>query len=132
MRKNEAFPSKYFKAADLDDGPLTLTISQVDYDELTDPNGRKQKKPVIRFRKVDKRLVCNATNFDNIAEATKQPDSDDWVGHTIELYPSEAQIGSKMVPCIRVRVPEETPTRRPAKKAKKPTDDDLDDEIPFN
>ena len=136
MKKNEAFPSKWFKAADFENGPRTLTISQVDYEELTDPNGRKQKKPVIRFRKEDQRLVCNATNFDNIVEVTGKPDTDDWTGHAVELYESEAQIGSKTVPCVRVRVAEETPTRRPVKKAKKKDEGeggggDMDDEIPF-
>lgn len=138
--RNDAFPSRFLKAADLNGKPLTLTIASAAYETLKNHRGTDEQKLVVSFLKTKKLLVVNVTNFDAIVDATGEADSDDWPGHKVEAYPSEVQVGAEMKPCIRIRGPEQatlkpgTATKRPIKKAAPPKangDDDMDDAIPF-
>jgi len=136
VKKSEAFPSRYLKCDDLNDKPITVTIESVTFEELTTPDGKKQNKVILHFAGAKKILPLNVTNFDSVVDITLEDDTDRWPGTKIELYPSEAQIGSKMVACVRIRAPEqgELPTKKPAKKpapAKATAGDDMDDVIPF-
>ena len=116
MRISEAFPSKYLKATDLQDRPVTLEIShvaEVDVGTASDP----QVKPVLYFKGKDKGLVLNKTNASTIA--SKYGDEcDDWTGHLVEIFPTTTQFQGKTVECIRVRIPV-------------PAADDEPDELPF-
>jgi hypothetical protein len=138
MKRDDVFPSPFLKAADLNGEPVTLTIASVTYETFKNRKGNDEQKPVVAFRKTKKRLIVNITNFDAIVDLTGEADTDDWPGHKIEAFPTEVQVGSEMKPCIRVRAPEgelklqATATRRPIKKSPPPSDDDMNDEIPFN
>ena len=101
MKRDDVFPSRFFKAADLGGKPVTLTIASAKYEPLKNHKGDDEQKLVVSFLKTKKLLVVNVTNFDAIVLATGEADSDDWPGHKIELYPSEVQVGNEMKPCIR-------------------------------
>jgi hypothetical protein len=58
---------------------------------------------VAYFRGCEKQLVLNGTNWDLIATALYEEDSDSWPGKVIELFPTTTPFGAKVVPCIRVR-----------------------------
>lgn len=141
MKKSDVFPSRFLKASDLNGDPITLTIASAGYETLKNYKGNDEQKLVIGFLKTKKHLVVNVTNWDAIVDATGQADSDDWIGHKIEVYPSEAQVGAEMKPCIRVRgtAQGELKPKAATKKAtaEKPVAkelalaDDMDDEIPF-
>ena len=135
MRKDQVFPSKYFKAADLHGDPLALTITAAPYETLTTPDGREESKVVLYFRGTKKCLPLNLTNFDAVADATGEDDTDRWPGCQIELYPTTTDMRGKIVPCIRIRPPAQpalsagTAAARPPRKP--PAQSEMDDEIPF-
>ncbi len=62
MKINEAFPSNYLKAADLQDREVTVTMADVKMEKLGDDS-----RPVLYFRGKEKGLVLNKTNANNIA-----------------------------------------------------------------
>jgi hypothetical protein len=72
------------------------------------------------------------TNFDSMMDVTGEDDSN-WVGHKIELYPTQTTMQNKVVNCIRIRKSPSAPALVPA-AAPTPVaaaDPDMDDEIPF-
>src|SRR5262245_15999526 len=128
--RNEAFPSRFFKAADIPRDGLVLAIAKVEQEKI---GPDQELKWVLYFKGQDKQLVLNGTNWDLIAAALNEDDSDNWVGKPIVIYPTQTQFGKKMVDCIRVRrhrsVAQATPPLSP--KTAPGTDNNLNDEIPF-
>jgi hypothetical protein len=130
VTRNEAFPSRFFKAADITEEGLPLKIAKVEQEKV---GPDQELKWVLYFKGHDKQLVLNGTNWDLIAAALREEDSDNWIGKTIELYPTQTQFGKKMVDCIRVRryrPAAQAGSARPAKAAPD-VDPDLDDDIPY-
>jgi hypothetical protein len=105
MNRDELFPSKYIKAADLGGKPLVVTIKSAAVEALNNPNGGgQQDKLLLSFVKQPKRLVCNVTNYNSIAELHGDETSN-WPGKRIELYPTKASMGGKSFDAVRVRAP---------------------------
>ena len=127
VTKNEAFPSRFFKAADITEEGLPLKIAKVEQEKI---GPDQELKWVLYFKGHDKQLVLNGTNWDLIAAALREEDSDNWIGKTIELYPTQTPFGKKIVDCIRVRRFRPAASARPA-KAPPDGDPDPDDEIPY-
>lgn len=133
MNINEAFPSKYLKASDLQGGTPTVTIDRVEMETMGD-----DRKMVVYFRGKEKGLVTNKTNANNIA-AIHGDDTDDWIGQQIMLVEAMVDFQGKSVPAIRVRAPKKQTGARlssadmgreqPAQK--QPAREVVDDEIPF-
>jgi hypothetical protein len=131
MTRDEVFPSKYLKAADLKGKPHVVTIESAPYETLKNLDGTETQKIVLYFKNAEKTLPLNATNFDAVCDATGCPDTEDWPGQRIELYPTRTTMGGKAVDCIRIRP---TSASRPAAAAPPPpppTASEMDDEIPF-
>ena len=128
--KSEAFPSRFFKAADIPPAGLVLQIAKVEHEKV---GPDQEDKWVAYFKGQEKQLVLNSTNWDLTAAALREDDSDNWIGKTIELYPTTTQFGGKMVDCIRVRrhrpAPQVSPSLPP--KAEPGNGRALGDEIPF-
>ncbi len=59
MNINEAFPSKYLKASDLDGKNVTVTIKSAELEEI---GFDKEQKLVLSFVGTDKSMVLNKTN----------------------------------------------------------------------
>jgi hypothetical protein len=127
--KDELFPSKYLKASDLEDGPVTWTISSSDVETLT-YQGKDSDKVVLSFEESPKLLPLNVTNFDNVCDATGIYDSDNWVGQKITLFGTECEVKGKRFPAVRIRVPKKSAALKP--QAKPAENVLLDDAIPFN
>jgi len=139
MTRDEVFPSKYLKAADLKGRPHVVTIEKAPLETLKSLDGKETQKIVLSFKNREKTLPLNATNFDAVCDATGCFDTEDWPGQEIELYPAKTTMGGKTVDCIRIR---EAQTTQP-EPAPKPTlapkpapalaaaDADMDDDIPF-
>ena len=131
MKRDDVFPSKYLKAADLKGKPHIVTIESALYETLKGLDGKENKKIVLYFKNTEKTLPLNATNFDGVCDATGCPDTEDWPGQRIELYPTRTTMGGKAVDCIRIRPPSAS---RPAAAAVPPppvSADETSDEIPF-
>ena len=106
MRMSEAFPSRFLKADDdITEGGVTLAIKNVEIEKVGDDN-----KPVIAFRGIDKRLVCNKTNAKVIAKLYGD-DTDDWVGQKITLYATDVEFQGDVMRGLRVK------TRKPTGNA---------------
>jgi len=65
---SDAFPSKYLKATDLNDGPAVVTIKLAELERIKGFDGKEQPKVVVYFAKKYKPLILNRTNFDAITE----------------------------------------------------------------
>jgi len=133
MVRDEVFPSRYLKAADLKGKPRTVTIESAPYETLKSLDGKEMQKIVLHFKNTEKSLPLNVTNFDAVCDATGYPDSDDWPGQRIELYPTKTTMGGKTTDCIRIRRPSAS---RPAAAAPPPPPplepaNEMNDEIPW-
>ena len=124
MKRSQLYPSRFVRHADLQGRPQTVIIKDVTLEDVGDDS---KQKPVIRFRGKEKGFVCNATNYDVIAEAYGD-ETDDWSGQPIELYPTRVPFKGQLTDTIRVRVPQAKPA-----PASKPVPDSAEpnDEIPF-
>ena len=99
--RNDVFPSRYFKAVDFPQ-PRNLTIKEVEMLELKDPSGESKDRLVVRFDGEKKAMVLNGTNYDAIADMFGD-ETDGWLGKTVSLYSTTTRMGTKVVPCVRVR-----------------------------
>ena len=96
---SDAFPSKYLKAADLNNRTFKAKIEKVVFEEI---GQNKDRKPIIYFDKVKKGLVLNKTNALEIA-ATYGDQMENWTGKEIELFSQMVPFQGQNVPAIRVR-----------------------------
>ena len=139
MKRDEVFVSKYVKCEDLGGKPVVVTITAADLEILKTPDGKEAAKTVLRFKGGTKALPLNMTNWDSVADALGEDDTDQWPGGKIELYPARTTMGGKTVDCIRVRAPSGVLplTKKAALKAVEepptpsPEDYGASDEAPF-
>jgi hypothetical protein len=134
MKRDDLFPSKYLKAADLKGRPHVVQIKQAPIETLKNPKGEEQRKVVLYFTDIKKTMPLNLTNYDAVAGIVGDDETNNWPGTRIELFPSTTMLGGKTVDCIRIRKPqEELPTS--SARGKPPVDhklaDELNDEIPW-
>ena len=131
-KKDEVFPSKYLNSSNLNGKPIPVTIESAVQETLKARDGKEQTKTVLYFKGAKKGLPLNQTNWDAVADATGEDDTDRWPGHRIELYPTTTTMQGKTVDCIRIRPPaqRELPKANPP-APKPPVADDIDDGIPF-
>jgi hypothetical protein len=96
----DAFPSKYLKASDLKGAQVTVVIDRVEYEAVGQD---RQMKPILYFDGKDKGLVLNKTNCNAIIQISESPDTDDWKGLRVLIYPTETAFGGEQVECIRIK-----------------------------
>jgi hypothetical protein len=112
------FPSKYLTAADLEGRPAVLKIEDAVVENLKNFNtGKLEPKTKLSFEGTDKVLILSAkVNWDGVVKATGCDDSKDWPGHSIEVFPSETEVGGEMKACIRIRPVTKKKAAPPPKK----------------
>jgi hypothetical protein len=144
MNINNAFPSTYLKAADLQGRNINIAMHSVQFEEIggehklilyfADPSGAKK----------DRGLVLNKTNASIISEMYG-PETDDWPGKVITMYAAKVEFQGKIVPAIRVKLDVGThapqthvnaPIQQPVQQAPHHVSngrgsDIIDDQIPF-
>jgi hypothetical protein len=131
MLITQAFPSKYLKAADLQDRNITVIMDRVEMEDIGDDGD----KPVLYFQGKEKGLVLNKTNSNTIAVVYGE-ETDDWAGKELILYPTMVDFQGRSVPAIRVRHPQPKDRTREMRAvgngARRPSvAQELNDEIPF-
>ncbi len=118
MRISEQFAGNYFKAADLPQ-PRVLTIQAVTQTKM--PEG--DTKPVMQFLSEQQQLVLNKTNAFACVELFGD-ESTAWHNRQVELYATTTNFSGRMVPCIRVRAPQQhasqSPVPQPVPQATQP------------
>ena len=128
MNINDAFPSKYLKASDLQGRTISVVMSRVEKEDI----GKGEKKLILYFQGKQKGMVLNKTNANNISHLYG-PDTDDWEGREITLFEAMVDFQGKTVPALRVRGPQpkDKPIRQAPVQAPKPEPDDMEQEVPF-
>jgi hypothetical protein len=129
---NEAFPSAYLKASDLQGRTVVVTIDRVDFE----PVGQKREmKPILYFQGKEKGLVLNKTNANKIMQLTSSPVTEEWHGFQVAIYPTETSYQVDTVECIRVKpAPARKMAAPPPPPQPEPDDDGSymdDDSTPF-
>jgi hypothetical protein len=109
MKISEQFAGSYFKAADLPQ-PRVFIIQDCVTAKLPDDS----TKPALRFVGEQQQLILNKTNAFCLAEWFSD-DTHNWNGRQIELYSTTTSYAGRMVPAIRVRLPQQ-----PAQPAQQP------------
>ncbi len=128
MHISELGESKYLKKEECEP-PIRVTIVGVKQDNLAKDGEPPEYKFILSFKEC-KPLVLNKTNGGRIAHVLGSPESDDWVGKTIDLFNDPTvEFGGNMTGGIRVLVPQPTAQTPPAAPAQ-PVGD-MDDDIPF-
>jgi len=131
MNLNQAFPSPFLKADDLNGKNVTVTISEVSIEELGQGQN-KEKKLCVSFVGKEKKLVCNKTNANTIAKLYGQ-ETDEWTGKRITLVAREVEFQGEMVLSIRVSLtkPSETQRKAPVAPPDPVIEGDEGEEPPF-
>lgn len=123
MNINQAFPSKYLKASDLNDQTVTVKIADVKVEQV----GQNQDtKPVAYFEGKKKGLVLNKTNSRKIAQIAGSPETEDWAGVEIAIFPTETEFGGESVECIRVKAPKGSKRVEPERDGVAQANDDIE------
>ena len=69
MKRDDVFPSKYLKAADLGGKPLVVKIGSAPLETLKSSDGKEQQKIVLYFLGGTKKVLpINATNWDSVCD----------------------------------------------------------------
>lgn len=108
MNIQNAFPSKWLKSGDVEDGDLTLTIKSVQIEDIGQGESQ-ESKPVIYFEETDKGMVLNKTNADTISRL-HTPETDNWIGKKISIFATEVDFAGKQTLALRVRMKAPKPT----------------------
>ena len=102
MKLSEVFASDYLKAADLQGRSFQLVIDRCIMEDV----GTAQKpdsKLCIYLRGAQKKFICNRTNAESISIVLGD-ETDNWRGHTLELFTMRVQGPNGMTDGIRCRV----------------------------
>jgi len=102
MDIDKLFPSRFLKAADLNEGEeIILTITGISQEVMG--QGQDQKAAaLITFAELEKALVLNKTNANTICNLYGR-DTDGWIGKKVTAYVTDVQYMKDMVPAIRFR-----------------------------
>lgn len=118
---DQLYPGRFIKAGELLGKKVTLTIAEVDTEELMGEDGSKKIKATLAFKETEKMHVMCKTNGVCLRDMFGK-DLSAWVGKRVTLFP-DTWNGE---PCIRVwgspdieaeiEVTVTLPRRRPFKK----------------
>lgn len=116
-RIDEVYPSQWLRAIDLEKQARTVTIERVTVGEVG--SGEDQKTQLIaEFAEYEKPLGLNKTNAGRIGDVYG-PDTDDWIGQKIVIFPTKVDFNKQQVDAIRVDKEETMNLFRAAMRAAK-------------
>ena len=99
MNLDDTFPSKYLKAEDLQGRDIRVKMKTVNVEELG-----QDRKPVVYFEGKEKGVVLNKTNYLAIRDKYG-PETNNWLGKEIILFPMPVTFQGQTRDAIRIRVP---------------------------
>lgn len=97
MNINQAFPSKYLSAPDLQGRDVTVTVSHIVNEKVGD-----DVKPILYFQGKEKGVVLNKTNAMTIC-GMYGPETDGWSGRQVTLITVWTDFQGKPVQAIRIK-----------------------------
>ena len=101
------FASKYYKAADIDDAPLDLTIKDAFPDAVQE--GEPEKLCVSFVEPETKVLVINVTRGESISDLAGSENYERWAGTRVRLQLGYTRFQGKRTPCMEVVAPQSEP-----------------------
>jgi len=116
---NDAWPSRYLTAADVEGKAFTATIASVEFEKMQDGT----EKPVAFFEKLQKGVVLNKTKGKFLASLSKSLKFSDWVGLEVQVRAGVTSFKGDEVACIKF----ERPPAAKAKQIREELNDDLPD-----
>jgi hypothetical protein len=78
MKRDDLFPSKYVKCADLKGQPRVVEIRSAVLEILKNQQGQEQRKIVLYFAGIKKAMPLNLTNYDSIAGILNDEETNNW------------------------------------------------------
>jgi hypothetical protein len=118
---SELYPNRFLKSDLLKGKKVTLTIRDIDVEELTGENNKKEPKVVMKFVERPLELVVPKTNGYCLKRMFSN-NPHDWIGKRIVLFPSTTKFGRETVDCIRIwgspDIPEDMPITVPQGRKK--------------
>jgi hypothetical protein len=129
---NEIFSGERLTAADLGGREHTVKIKQVEPIEFQTPDGKPDKKLLLKFVGAKKEFVCNKTNAKRIA-LLHGSNYDNWLAKQIVLGPELVDFRGEPTWAIRVKQAAESepaPKIKPAPKGMS-GGGTFSDDIPF-
>ena len=124
MKLNDAYPSRFLTAEDLNGKDIAVTIASVELEDIGQGHD-KSKKLVITMTGKKKAFVVNKTNAGTIAKVLGTDETEEWVDRQIIIGPREVEFQGNMVWSIRVSL--KKPATASAKPAPAAPVDDFDD-----
>ena len=98
------FDSDYLGAWNVAGKDYNVTIESIVGAEVTGDGGKKNKKPLIRFKGVKKALVCNKTIMKTLFAMFGTHSAKAMIGKRITLYATTCRgAAGGTVDCVRVR-----------------------------
>jgi hypothetical protein len=109
MKDNDLYGTSFLYAEDLDGKTPTVAIEAYHPPETVDAaDGSKVRLGVLEFKGAKKKLALCKTNY-RIIRCMHGVDESQWIGKPITLCTRilPSAFGQKLVPCVRVKIPED-------------------------
>ena len=98
---SELYPGRFLKADILKGKKATLTIKEIDVQDLVGETGKPAAKVIVSFAERPLELVLPKTNGECLRRMFgNNPHA--WVGKRVTLFPSTTKFGRETVDCIRI------------------------------
>jgi hypothetical protein len=99
---DQLFPGKYIKAGEFQGKDVTLTVTNVEREMLSNGTGGEEGAAIVSFKETEKQFVMNKTNG-VCFRVLWGDDAGEWIGHRITLHAVKDESGlSESGKCIRV------------------------------
>ena len=132
MKLNDAYPSRFLTAEDLNGKDIAVTIASVELEDIGQGHDKSKKLVISRTGK-KKTFVVNKTNAGTIAKVLGTDETEEWVDRQIIIGPREVEFQGNMVWSIRVSLkkPGATAPNKPAPAAQPDSGDIASEDEPF-
>jgi hypothetical protein len=117
MLMSEVFPSKFLRAADIDEDDIDEDLRCI-IEKVAHADDPQIEKPLLFLEELDKALVLNRTNA-NATAAEYGDNTQAWIRQPIILFTQSVTFQGRTAPAIRVRNPRRKPAE-PGLKAAAP------------
>jgi hypothetical protein len=108
MDVNQMYPSRFLKGAELR-GPVTVTISAIRKEQTYKPGEGQTDIFVLYCERASRGVVLSKPLAFSIAQALGEPDTDQWTGRAVTLYPQPMRVAGRDLIAIRARAADPQP-----------------------
>ena len=93
----ELFPSEWLTADALQGRQVRVVIERIDFEDLRQRDGTRERKAVVTFEKAHKRLILNRTQAKAIQAIAASERFADWPGLAVVLREGQAPNGKPTI-----------------------------------